>query len=407
MPEETAELIGAAMNPDSRPYEPQGAALDLFYCQANEILMEGPAGTGKTRAVLEKAHLVCQAVPNIRVLLVRKTRASMTQSVLITFEGKVLPENAPLCRGMDRAHRQSYHYPNGAELVLGGLDNVDRIMSSEYDMICVFEATEITEDDWEKLLTRLRNGILEYQQAIADCNPDAPVHWLNQRANKGKMVRLLSRHSDNPSVSEEYLERLSRLTGHRRDRLFLGRWVAAEGLVYPDIERCFIDPMETLPDGAFRGGVDFGFNDPFVALGAVLWEDEEGRDVLYVFYERYKTKCSLGVHAEAMKAVSSGTWFADPSRPDSINDLRRADLTVRPARNSILAGIDAVNARLAAGRLLISKACTALRAEAQSYRYPQDGLGEKPIGEFDHAMDALRYLVMGVDARKLAIPSKE
>ncbi len=386
MSETTGELIGNDLFDKSyRPYEPRGAASDLFYCQADEILIEGPAGTGKTRAVLEKAHLICQEVSGVRVLLVRKTRSSMTQSVLITFESKVLPENDPLCRGVDRAHRQSYKYPNGSELVLGGLDNVDRIMSSEYDVICVFEATEIAEDDWEKLLTRMRNHVLDYQQAIADCNPVAPVHWLNQRAEKGKMVRLLSRHIDNPAVTPEYLTLLSRLTGHRRDRLYLGKWVAAEGLVYPELESCFIEPMSELPDGAFRGAIDFGFNDPFVGIGAVLYDDEDGRDVLYLFYERYKSKCSLAVHAEALKAVAPGPWFADPSRPDSINDLRRADLIVRPARNSILAGIDAVNARIASGKLLISSACIAIRTEGHSYRYPQNGIGEKPIGEFDHA----------------------
>ena len=42
-----------APSPESRPYGPRGAAAELFGCRDPEVLIEGPAGTGKTRAVLE------------------------------------------------------------------------------------------------------------------------------------------------------------------------------------------------------------------------------------------------------------------------------------------------------------------------------------------------------------------
>ena len=71
-------------------------------------------------------------------------------------------------------------------------------------------------------------------------------------------------------------------------------------------------------------------------------------------------------------------------------------------RRRVLVGIDAVNARIKSGTLRISTRCTALRAEAQSYRYPTDKITETPIKEMDHAIDALRYLVMGVDRRRVA-----
>ena len=42
-----------------RPYRPYGAAYDMWCCRAPEVLIEGPAGTGKSRAVLEKINLAC------------------------------------------------------------------------------------------------------------------------------------------------------------------------------------------------------------------------------------------------------------------------------------------------------------------------------------------------------------
>lgn len=383
-------------------YKPYGGADKLFRAHDRQILYVGPSGTGKTRAVLEKMYLMAMKHPGIRVLLARSTRASMNESVLVTLERKVLPESCGLHTGTQRNTRSNYTLSNGSELVVLGLDNVNRIMSADYDAAAVFEATEIAEDDWEKIDTRLRNGKLGYYQMIADCNPGSPNHWLKQRADKGSMTVIESQHSDNPTCTPEYLAALSRLTGHRRARLFEGRWAMPEGLVYPAFMEAVVEPWAEIPEGRLVGGLDFGWNDPFAALGGVLYEDENGRACIYVFYERYKRQTPMSAHAEALRRLERMTWYCDPSRPDLIREMRVADIWTRPANNAILAGVDAVSARLESGRLFISSQCTAIIAEAQGYAYPKDGLGEKPEGGMDHAMDALRYLVMAIDGRHLA-----
>ena len=196
----------APIKPEQRCYEPRGAALDLWRCRELEILLEGPAGTGKSRAALEKLHAAAVKYPGMRGLIVRKTRSSASETVLVTFEEKVLTKGHHCLTGAHRRYRQSYEFRNGSTIVVGGMDrtgNQDhqaRIMSSEYDLVCAFEATEFSEDDWERMLTRLRNNAMPYQQIIADCNPGAPTHWLNRRANEGNMQRLLSRHVDNPTL---------------------------------------------------------------------------------------------------------------------------------------------------------------------------------------------------------------
>ncbi|HET8522271.1 MAG TPA: phage terminase large subunit, partial [Thermomicrobiales bacterium] len=153
-----------------RRYEPQGGARDLFFCTDKEVLLEGPAGTGKSLACLKKLDRNAVKYPGSRQLIVRKTRTSLTQTALITFEKQVI-----VAGGRVRFHttRQAYLYPNGSEIVVGGLDKDSKVMSSEYDAIYVQEATELTEADWEALTTRLRNGVIPHQQLIADCNPDA------------------------------------------------------------------------------------------------------------------------------------------------------------------------------------------------------------------------------------------
>ena len=268
--------------PAARPYQPRGGALALFTAHDAEVLIEGPANTGKSRAALEKLHLCCTKYPGIRALVVRQTRESCTESVLVTFETKVVPDGHPILRGPDRASRARYTYPNGSELVVAGLvahskDNRAKVMSTEYDLIYVAEATEVSEDDAEKLTTRLRNKRMPYQQIIFDVNPSAPTHWLNQRANRGQTRRILSRHSDNPTFSAQDQAFLDALTGVRRERLRDGRWAAAEGLVYDGYDPAvhLVDPAPIPAEWPRTRALDFGFTNPFVCQWWALSPDDQ------------------------------------------------------------------------------------------------------------------------------------
>lgn len=404
-----------------RGYEPFGAAYDMLHCRAPEILIEGPAGTGKTRAVLEKAHHLAQKYPGMRGLLVRKTRRSMTESVLVTFEDKVIPADWRIVRHRGRALRESYRYRNGSTLVLGGMDRASRVMSSEYDFIAVFEARELTEDDWESLLTRLRNGRMPYHQAVADTNPDAPTHWLNRRAERGAMVRFRSRHQDNPVATRDYLDRLARLTGVRLARLGRGQWVAAEGAVYEQW-----DPTMHLLDrfplpGHWRRlrSIDFGYTQPFVCQWWAL--DEDGR--MYLYREIYMTRRLVADHAALIREHSAlETIDATVADHDAEGraTLERCGVATLAASKTIGPGIQAVATRLrAAGdgrpRLFILRDSLVQRDEERlnagepwcteqefdSYvwakRPGREIHEEYPTARHDHGMDAMRYAVAHVD----------
>lgn len=43
------------ITPANRPYEPFGAAKDVWTDRSDEVLLSGPAGTGKSRACLESS----------------------------------------------------------------------------------------------------------------------------------------------------------------------------------------------------------------------------------------------------------------------------------------------------------------------------------------------------------------
>lgn len=277
--------------PSEAPYQPFGAALDLFRSRRREVLLAGPAGTGKSRACLEKLNLVAMQRP-IRGAIIRKTRKSITQSAMITFETKVLPTpNQVVFHTGD----QEYRYPSGATIMVAGLDDADKIGSTEFDIVYVQEATELAEDDWGMLLRGLRNNALSYQQIVADCNPSTPDHWLKQRCNAGECQLLESKHEDNPVLwaqgdwtefGRTYMASLDSLTGYLHQRLRLGLWVAAEGMYFTDWDpRLHVcEPFEIPAEWPRWLAVDYGYAAPFCCLWFA--REPESRRV-FVYRELY------------------------------------------------------------------------------------------------------------------------
>jgi phage terminase large subunit len=414
-------------------YTPRGACLQAFKRRDPEILVAGPAGTGKSRACLEKLHTMCLINPGMRALIVRKTAVSLSSTALVTWRRDVIPEalaaGVVTFYGGSAEEPAQYRYANGSKVVLGGLDKSIKIMSSEYDLIYVQEATELTEDDWEALTTRLRSNIVSFQQLLADCNPSTPTHWLKTRCDRGQAVMLESRHEDNPTLFDDqgvitesgsnYIAKLDALTGPRYLRLRKGVWAAAEGVIYDEWDAAthLIDPYP-IPDEWRRiWAVDFGYTNPFVLQ---CWAvDPDGRLILY--REIYRTGRLVEDHAkQILDIVAPGGVWLEP-KPSHIIcdhdaegratlDKHLGRLSTTPAIKTVLDGIQFVQARIRTGRLLIMRdavverdpeladaskpVCTA--EEIPGYIWA-DTLKEQPVKEDDHGMDSMRYVVMALE----------
>lgn len=389
-------------------YRPRGAALELFTRRVPEICLSGPAGTGKTRACLEYVHFLAQSYPQSRHLILRKTRASLTESVLVTLEDKVLVDPTATA-GAHRANRHSYKLRNSSEIVCGGLDKVSRIMSTEYDTIFIAEATEITFDDFDPLLTRLRNYKMPWQQVIMDCNPASPAHWIYRRAQQGHLLMLQSKHADNPSVRPQYLARLQSLTGTRYQRLYLGNWVSNEGSVYPDFgPECIVQRFDPPKDWLRVVGIDFGFVNP----ASVQWWTRSGDGVWYLYRELYQTGLTTDQLADAILHHSQGqniyAYYSDHDAQQRAM-LRKRGIYTQLAVKDVRPGIEYVGELMAKGQFKIMAGSLiqvdetlkerqlpiSLSEELPDYTWNVNAgspnAREAPEKENDHAADAMRY----------------
>jgi len=199
-----------------------------------------------------------------------------------------------------------------------------------------------------------------------------------------------------PRIRPETLELERRGLGEAVYRQeFCCSFESLEGLVYPDFARC-VSAGPAPAGGRLVGGMDFGYRNPFAAVWGTLDRDA----VLWLTGEHYLRERDVGYHLRFLPRKNV-RWYADPSGASERATLRRADFKVFPGNNALRAGLAAVGARLREGTVrVVEGSCPNLLAEAGLYRYRDDKTdreGEEPESEHNHALDALRYLIMGLD----------
>ena len=251
-----------------------------------------------------------------------------------------------------------------------------------------------------------------------NCNPEGRMHWFKLNwINKYIEKRLLYLHftmEDNLSLNERVKERYRRTyTGVFYNRFILGRWCAAEGVIYDcwDEKRNSFDADETRPwekDLYTRYiTIDYGTTNPTVFLDC--YDDGDTFWIAKEYYhdpsETQKQK-TTSEHADDLDAFLGGnkdvTVIVDPAAEDFKLELKNRGYRVKNAKNDVLEGIRMVAAMMQLGAVKVDKGCNKFRQEIETYVWDQKAKErgeEKPLKTKDHAMDALRYLIFTVSNR--------
>lgn len=246
-----------------------------------------------------------------------------------------------------------------------------------------------------------------------NCNPESPYHFVKaELIDKAEQKHILHLHftlNDNLTLSQSVKERYERMySGVWYRRMILGEWVIAEGLVYDmfDDESCTYDD-ETRPINLESYSqryitIDYGTTNPMVFLdiyddGTNIWVD---REYYYNSRETGRQKTDQQYLDDLREFVPDELPMAtiiDPSAASFKLLLRNNGYLVREADNEVNNGIRMVGVMLQTKRLKVHKSCKNTIREFKTYAWDEKAAMEhgveKPIKEWDHAMDALRYFV--------------
>lgn len=239
-----------------------------------------------------------------------------------------------------------------------------------------------------------------------NCNPENPMHWFYRewikKAGEKNCLYIHFLMSDNPSLSKKVISRYESLySGSFYERFVLGKWVAVDGLVYPEAASGkFTREPPSKDFEKYYVSCDYGTVNP-TSMG--LWGLQN--DVWYRIDEYYFDSRKQGTHktdeeyySELEKLTdgkSISAVIVDPSAASFIECIcRHGRFTVIPAKNDVTDGIRKVQSAFREGKIRISPLCKSAIREFSLYRWDEGARKDTPKKEHDHAMDDIRYFVL-------------
>lgn len=364
-------------------------------------IWEGSVRSGKTYVSLLRFITEIESGPEGDYVIICRTYDMFKKNLLKLIEG--------FCKFNSHYYigkREIHIYGKTVHIVGADDERAEaKIRGATFKGAYVDEATIIPKTVWLQLIARCMMGDAKI---FATTNPDSPFHWLKKDFLDGNPSVKSWQFSplDNPELKQhdkDYLK--TQYKGLWYQRFVEGKWVQAEGAIYDmfDTSLHVIDYPPGLAEYNIVG-VDYGTSNPcsFVLLGVnrnkfpnVWVEDEYYYDSKV--HQRQKTDSEYAddlknfIKDKPIKAI-----YIDPSAASFRLELQKQGVTnIYDAENEVNDGIRFVSMYLNNGTMKVCANCKNLIKEIQSYVWDpkaQTKGEDKPMKQFDHAIDALRYV---------------
>ena len=382
---------------------PNGEKVDLLtHYKTRQLVLYGGAGSGKSRFGVQRSVLKAMKFNHRKTLVIRKVTNTIRESIFAEFkhvlsEFKVLP----YCKVSESNF--VIKLPNGSEFIFKGMDDPEKIKSiSGIDDIVIEEATELTLDDFSQLNLRLRSR-KPFNQILLMYNPVSKANWVykmfHETGAPPDTIVCHTTYKDNRFLPKDYIANLQNMmkTNPAYFKIYaLGEFASLGKVIYTNWREADFSVPHLIKQGhRAYFGLDYGYtNDPTAFVGAVV--DNENKRI-YVFDEHYE-KGMLNSEIRQMiinKGYSKEVITSDSSEPKSIEELKRSGLNrmkaARKGKDSVIHGIQFIQQY----ELIVSPKCVNFKLELDNYTWQKDKATNeyinKPIDEFNHLLDALRY----------------
>lgn len=286
-------------------------------------------------------------------------------------------------------------------IFLKGWESIESSRGQAFDFLVVDEVASMR-NFWSNWNEVLRPTLTDRKgQALFASTPKGFNHFydLCNKELTDKDFRTFHYTSwDNPHIPPEEIQNAK---DSLPDEVFAQEYMASfqkmQGLVYKEFDRKR-HTYDTLPSGRYEkiAGLDFGYRNPAAVLHIYV-----NGDKYFIEDEWYKVERTDAQIAEYVSSAKFTAVYPDPENPAGIEELRRRGVNAREVfkgKGDISGGIQRIRELLLNKKLMINKRCINTISEFEMYAYDEDNTDknakENPLKLNDHAMDALRYVVL-------------
>ena len=345
--------------------------------------------------------------PQSNVLVVRKTFRTLQDSCFAQLKWAIRRLSVEEYFDYKYSPLEIVYKPTGQKILFRGLDDPLKVTSVTVNVgyLCflwIEEAYEITnESDFDMLDESIRGEVPDelFKQITMTFNPWNERHWIKKRffdaPKDPDIFTLTTNYKINEWLDKSDLkvfERMKENNPRRYQGAGLGQWGIIDGLVYENWSEQEYN-FDVVKDLKIVCGLDYGYtNDPTALFVGFLDRDNKK---LYVWDELYQKGLSNRQISDKIKAMGYGKEriTADSAEPKSNDELNYLGLRVTGAKkgaDSIMNGIQWIQEL----KIIIHPRCVNFITEIGNYSWASDKFGNKlnkPMDEFNHEMDAMRY----------------
>ena len=280
-----------------------------------------------------------------------------------------------------------YEFQNGSFIEFFSADDASKLRGARRDILYINECNNVSFESYNELSIRTKKEI------YLDFNPSNEFWVHNELKDEDDADFIILTYKDNEALDEGIVQQIEKNRLKAKTSTYWENWWRVYGLgeigqlqgaVFTNYKL-----IDKIPDEArlIGLGMDFGYtNDPTSIIE--VYKHNETRILNELTYQTGLLNSDI-----AKILPSNIPCYADSAEPKSIADIQRYGITIKgvtKGRDSINYGIDVMQRE----NYLVTSNSTNLIKELRSYCWDTDKTGKrlnKPVDNFNHAIDAVRY----------------
>ena len=280
-----------------------------------------------------------------------------------------------------------YEFQKGSFIEFFSADDASKLRGARRDILYINECNNVSFEAYNELSIRTKKEI------YLDFNPSNEFWVHNELKGEDDADFIILTYKDNEALDDGIVQQIEKNRLKAKTSTYWANWWRVYGLgeigqlqgaVFSNYKI-----IDTIPEEArlIGIGIDFGYtNDPTSIIE--IYKHNETRILNELTYQTGLLNSDI-----AKILPKNVPCYADSAEPKSIADIQRYGITIKgvtKGRDSINYGIDVMQRE----NYLVTSQSTNLIKELRSYCWDTDKTGKrlnKPIDNFNHAIDAVRY----------------
>lgn len=282
----------------------------------------------------------------------------------------------------------TYKFSNGSYIEFFSADQPDKLRGARRDVLFINECNNVTFESYQQLAIRTKKFI------YLDYNPTNEFWVHTELMNDADSNFIILTYKDNEALDPSIIKEIEKARDKAETSSYWANWWKVyglgeigtlEGVIFNNWQQIDAIPKEAELIGY---GVDFGYtNDPTAIVEVYRWNNK--RILNEICYQKQLSNSQI-----AKLITTKLPAYCDSAEPKSIAELRMYGVNaygVTKGTDSIKFGIQTMQEQ----DYLVTKHSTNIINELRKYAWDKDKrTGEtlnKPIDDFNHSIDAIRY----------------